>query len=288
MTAASRGLVVGHVVAGEGGTVAADAVFASRDDRVVVEAPLEVQIFDGTRFRSLAVLMRSPDDEDDDDRELVAGFLVTEGIVANVADVDDIRACTVAPSPEAEGNVWQVRLRAGVVVDWARLQRNTYVSSSCGVCGKASIDNAMVTAGVVDSDVVVDAAVVLALPAALRRHQTTFEETGGLHGALLCSKDGGVVVAREDVGRHNAVDKVIGHALLHRRRGDLLFVSGRVSFELVQKAVAARIAVIAGVSAPTSLAVDLGARAGVCVVGFVRGASFNIYSRVDRVIAPVR
>ncbi len=260
------------------------------DDAVAVEAPLEIQVFDGQRFRPLAVVMRSPSstaDGAEDDEDHVVGFLVSEGVVGGVDDIADIDECDVVPDADALGNVWRVRLRAGLAVDWARLQRNTYVSSSCGVCGKASIENACAVAGPLTSNVEVTASSLRALAQALRAQQPTFARTGGLHGALLATSSGEVLAVREDVGRHNAVDKVIGAALRAGRRGDVLLVSGRVSFELVQKALAARIAIVAGVSAPTSLAVDLGAKAGVCVVGFVRGdvdgGGCNVYSHLARV-----
>lgn len=267
-----------------------DARVVVDDDAVADEAPLEIQVFDSARgvYRALAVLMRSPDDEDDDDADLVYGFLLTEGVVVDVDDVVACAACTTAPTPEAEGNVWRVRLRDGVDVDWARLQRNTFASSSCGVCGKASIDAACDVRGVVDSGVVVDAAAIDAVVAALRVAQPTFARTGGVHGAAIADAAGAVVAVAEDVGRHNAVDKVIGRALRRRAPVALLVVSGRVSFEVVQKAVAAGVAVVAGVGAPTALAVDLGARAGVCVVGFLRDGGCNLYSRTDRVRSQAR
>jgi FdhD protein len=257
----------------------------SGDDDVAVEEPVEIQLHDGAGWRSLAVLMRTPDDDDDVDEDLAVGFLCSEGIIAGASAIESVAACTVAPSPQAEGNVLRVKLAAGVVVDWARLVRHTFASSSCGVCGKASIASACAVAKKLESQFVVDVDVVCALVLRLRGLQPAFAKTGGLHGALLATKGGDVVVVREDVGRHNAVDKVIGHML--RRSIDpaelLLVVSGRVGFELVQKALAARIPLIAGVGAPTSLAVELGDTGGVAVVGFVKERSCNLYAHPERV-----
>ena len=254
-----------------------------RDD-VAVEEPLEIQLHDGAGWRSLAVLMRTPDDDDSVDEDLAVGFLCSEGIVSSSASIASVAACTVAPSPQAEGNVLRVKLAAGVVVDWARLVRHTFASSSCGVCGKASIESACAVASPLGSDLVVDVDVVLDLVRRLRDLQPVFQQTGGLHGALLGTKDGAVVVVREDVGRHNAVDKVIGHLL--RAGLDpselVLVVSGRVGFELVQKALAARLPIIAGVGAPTSLAVELGVSGGVTVVGFAKERSCNVYAHAQR------
>lgn len=257
---------------------------------------MEIQLHDGTGWRSLAVVMRTPDDDDCVDEDLALGFLCSEGIISGLAAVESVAACTVAPSAQAEGNVMRVKLAANVVVDWARMVRHTFSSSSCGVCGKASIESACAVAPRLSSDLVVDVdvGVVLGLVGRLRDLQPVFQQTGGLHGAMLATTAGEVVVVREDVGRHNAVDKVIGHLLRHALCPDdlLLVVSGRVGFELVQKALAARIAVIAGVGAPTSLAVALGSSGGVTVVGFVKagspavsGGSCNVYSHAQRLRA---
>ncbi len=255
------------------------------EDDVAVEEPLEIQLHDGSGWRSLAVLMRTPDDDDSVDEELAVGFLCCEGIVSSASSIESIRACTVAPSPQAEGNVLQVKLAAGVVVDWARLVRHTFASSSCGVCGKASIESACARAQPLESTLVVDVDVVLGLVQRLRGLQPVFSRTGGLHGALLGTATGDVLVVREDVGRHNAVDKVIGH-LLRRGldpAGLVLVVSGRVGFELVQKALAARLPLIVGVGAPTSLAVELGREGGVAVAGFAKEHSCNVYAHPKRV-----
>ena len=246
-----------------------------RLDDVAHEEPLELQI-DGTSF---AVVMRTPGH----DEELGTGFLLTEGVIASLADLESLRHCTVVPTPEAEDNVLQVRLRTPI--DLGRFRRNLFASSSCGVCGKATLENALRTSGLLKSTLHLSRAVLARLPAVLRESQPAFNSTGGLHAAALFTADGTAQVVREDVGRHNAVDKVIGFAL----RGGLpleqlvLMVSGRLSFELVQKAVAARVPVLAGISAPTSLAVRMADALGVTLVGFLREGSMNVYSHSTRI-----
>lgn len=250
-------------------------VRAAREDLVAHEEPLEMQL-DGQSF---AVVMRTPGH----DEELGLGFLLTEGVIAQLEDVVSLRHCTVVPTPEAEDNVLQVRLRAPV--DLARFRRNLFASSSCGVCGKATLENALRTAAPLQSTVQLSREVLAAMPERLRASQPTFVATGGLHAAALFDAGGAPLVVREDVGRHNAVDKVIGWALREgRSMADLtLMVSGRLSFELVQKAVAARVPVLAGISAPTSLAVRMAQALGVTLVGFVREGSMNLYAHGERV-----
>ena len=246
-----------------------------RLDDVAHEEPLELQI-DGASF---AVVMRTPGH----DEELGTGFLLTEGVIASLADLESLRHCTVVPTPEAEDNVLQVRLRAPI--DLGRFRRNLFASSSCGVCGKATLENALRTSGPLKSTLRLSRAVLARFPATLRASQPAFSSTGGLHAAALFTAEGTAQVVREDVGRHNAVDKVIGFAL----RGGLpleqsvLMVSGRLSFELVQKAVAARVPVLAGISAPTSLAVRMAEALGVTLVGFLREGSMNVYSHPTRI-----
>ena len=256
-------------VAGAGGV-------PGRDD-VAVEEPLELQV----QGVPIAVVMRTPGHDED----LARGFLVTEGVVARAADVASIRHCTTAPTPAAEDNVVQVRLNDGVAFDAERMRRNTYASSSCGVCGKASIDNVVVRCAPNTSPLVVDAAVLTRLPDALRAAQATFATTGGLHAAGLFDAAGAALVVREDVGRHNAVDKVVGWALAHAvdLERAVLLVSGRVSFEVVQKAAVARVPIVAGISAPTSLAVETAHATGTTLVGFLRGETMNLYAHPARV-----
>jgi FdhD protein len=259
----------------------------SVDDRVALEEPLELRVaeHDGP-WRSVAVVMRTPVD-DASDEELATGFLLTEGVIAAVDDVLHMATCTVAPVIEADGNVLLVRLKQGVALDAARLSRHVFSASSCGVCGKATLEaiTTSLPAGRVTSPVVVDAAVLQRLVIGLRGSQPLFRATGGTHGAALATSAGEVLFAREDVGRHNAVDKVLGAALRARTSLDdaLVLVSGRVAFELVQKCARAGIGVIAGVGAPTSLAVQLGAHVDVAVVGFVGAEGLNVYSAAHRV-----
>ena len=250
---------------------------ATETDEVAHEEPLEVQV----NGASVAVLMRTPGD----DEELVRGFLMTERIVATLAEVDSLHHCTRVPHPEAEDNIMQVRLKRGLVVDLERLRRHCYASSSCGVCGKATIDNALAMAAPLADRAVVDVATLYGLPAKLMASQHGFTRTGGLHAAGLFTIDGTLLALREDVGRHNAVDKAVGWLAAQPISAEetCLMVSGRVSYELVQKAVAARIPLLAGVSAPTSLAVRAAQAHRLTVVGFLRGETMNVYATPERV-----
>lgn len=257
------------------------------DDDVAEEAPLELQLAaNDEAFRPLAVVMRTPDDDDSVDEDLALGFLLSEGLIDGFDDVARVAACTVAPTPEAEGNVIQVRLAPGRVVVWERLTRHTFSSSSCGVCGKATIEAACETRGPLPRRAPpLSLAEAVAMTTILRTHQPLFAATGAVHGAAVVDLQGALCVVREDVGRHNAVDKVVG-ALLRsgavrsdRDRDDLtLVVSGRIAFEIVQKALAARIGRIVGVGAPTSLAVDLALGARLGLYGFVRAGQMNRYA----------
>jgi FdhD protein len=249
-------------------------------DCVAREEPLEIRIGGA----SLAVLMRTPGH----DAELATGFLVTERVVSSPGQIASVRHCSLARDPEAAENVVQVVLADGVPVDLEALRRNLYASSSCGICGKATLENALAAAEPLDDASRFPAAFFPALAAQLSAGQPLFSLTGGLHGAALFAGDGRLLAVREDVGRHNAVDKVVGMALRAGRlplRGHVLMVSGRISFEIVQKALAARIPVVAAVSAPTSLAVELAAAAGLALVAFLRGRSFNVYGARERVLA---
>ena len=255
---------------------------STRPDTVASEEPLEIRL-DGT---PLAVTMRTPGD----DFDLVHGFLVTEGVIRGPADVAALRYCD---SVDAEGrntyNVVDVDLAPGVQAPDTALDRNFYTTSSCGVCGKASIDaiRTKTPFDVAADPVRVALGTLLALPDRLRAAQEVFDRTGGLHAAGLFTADGELVCVREDVGRHNAVDKVVGDALRANRlpsTGHVLMVSGRSSFELTQKAAMAGIPVLAAVSAPSSLAVELAAATGLTLVGFLRGDGCNVYTRTERVV----
>lgn len=248
------------------------------EDAVACEEPLEIRL-GGV---SLAVVMRTPGH----DEELALGFLVTERVVTSIRDVASVRHCSLLPDPEADGNVVRVVLRPGVRVDTDALRRNFYVSSSCGICGKASIESALAVAPPVIDESSFEVDLLFRWIAALEASQHAFSRTGGLHAAGLFSLRGRLVAAREDVGRHNAVDKVIGWALAAGRvplAGHGLLVSGRCSFEIVQKAVAAGIPLIAAVSAPTSLAVRFAEEAGITLVGFLRGRGLNVYCGHHRI-----
>ncbi len=251
-----------------------EPVLCAQPEMLAVEEPLEIRI-DG---RPLAVTMRTPGD----DIDLVAGFLFTEGIVRAPDDIAEIRKC--------HDNVAEVRLGHGVLLAEDQLRRNFLTTSACGLCGKESIDAVRTRArfDVTRDQVRVDPAELARLPDRLRKAQRVFERTGGLHAAAVFSSDGVMLALREDVGRHNAVDKVIGWALREGRlplRSRVLLVSGRASFELAQKALMAGIPVLAAVSAPSSLAVELADEAGLTLVGFLRGRSMNAYTGVRRLYA---
>ena len=245
---------------------------------MAAEEPLEIRV----GGRSLAVTMRTPGN----DYELAAGFLVTEGIVAGGADIAGISYC---PGPDRqEFNVLDVVLAAGVAPPPAAAARPFVTTSSCGLCGKASIDTVRSKSrfDVGEDPLRIPAAVVCGLPGRLRDEQKVFERTGGLHAAGLFDAEGRVVCVREDVGRHNAFDKVVGWAALSGRlplTSHVLLASGRASFELVQKALMAGAPMLAAVSAPSSLAADLADEAGLTLVGFLRGETMNVYARPDRI-----
>ncbi|APC38559.1 formate dehydrogenase accessory sulfurtransferase FdhD [Nocardiopsis dassonvillei] len=259
-----------------------DGSATERVDTLVVEEPLEIRL-DGD---PLSVTMRTPGN----DFDLAAGFLVSEGVVSRGEEVTAIRYCAGATEDGSNTyNVLDVSLAPGVPRPDTSLERNFYTSSSCGLCGKASLD-AVRTQAVwqVDGDGLrVEAETLTSLPDRLREAQRVFERTGALHAAGLFTADGELLALREDVGRHNAVDKLVGWALRSDRlplRETVLMVSGRASFELVQKAWMAGIPMMAAVSAPSSLAVDLAAEAGITLVGFLRGTSMNVYAGRHRIL----
>jgi len=239
------------------------------DDDLVVEEPMEIRL-DGT---SLAVVMRTPGD----DADLALGFALTEGIVTTPDAITDVAFL-------GDGR-WDLTTAEDVTIDPAQFQRNFYSTSSCGVCGKASIDAIRITGARPPEGPRVTSDVVVSLPAKLLEHQAAFHTTGGLHAAAAFEPTGEIVAVREDIGRHNAVDKVVGH--LARERWPLpplgLMVSGRVSFEITQKAAVAGISLICGVSAASSLAVDLAEEFGMTVVGFLRDGGFTVYTGEERI-----
>lgn len=253
---------------------------SARPDTLAVEEPLEVRV----AGHPLSVTMRTPGH----DFDLAAGFLVSEGVIRGSADIQGIRYCAGAVDDGTNTyNVVDVSLSPGVDPPDPSVERNFYTTSSCGVCGKASLDAVRTTAfwSVHDDPVRFDTSVLEQLPDRLRAAQPVFDRTGGLHAAGLFTPEGELLCAREDVGRHNAVDKVLGWAAREDRlplTGTILMVSGRASFELVQKAVMGGIPALAAVSAPSSLAAELATDAGLTLVGFLRGSSMNVYSGADR------
>jgi FdhD protein len=249
-------------------------------DRLAVEEPLELRV----AGRPVGVTMRTPGN----DFELAIGYCISERLVAGQEDVAAVRFC--APEGQAqEFNVLTVDLRPGVPAPDPSLDRLAVTSSSCGVCGKASIEAVAVACPTLAGDgLTVPARVLAAIPGRVREVQRVFEQTGGLHAAAVCDAEGNVRCVREDVGRHNAVDKVIGWAATERRlplAGMILFVSGRSSFEVVQKAAVAGVPLVAAVSAPSSLAVELADQVGMTLVGFLRGRTMNVYAHPHRVMA---
>jgi FdhD protein len=254
-----------------------DGAAAVREDRVTVEEPLEIRVGGQT----LAVTMRTPGH----DFDLAAGWLLAEGIVRRPEEIVRLEHCREVRSPEEEGNVVIVRATAPAGDALDRARRLLLTSSSCGLCGKGSIESIRGKFPPVDSDARISAETLRSLPETLRRSQTAFAETGGLHAAGVFELGGELLASREDIGRHNAVDKVIGHLFREGRvplSRAILLVSGRASFEIVQKAVAAGIPILAAVSAPSSLAIDLARESRVALVGFLRGGGFNLYSAEER------
>ncbi len=248
-----------------------------RQDLLTVEEPLEVRV----RGQAVAVLMRTPCD----DFDLVAGFLHTEGMVQRAQDLGALSYCSSAQPPNLE-NIVEVHLTAGVAFDLEHFRRNLYATSSCGICGKASIEAIRVQAPALGGELRVRREVLFGLDEKLRRAQAVFARTGSLHAAALFDPGGDLLTLREDVGRHNAVDKVVG-AYLRAGSGvpaGLLMVSGRASFEIVQKALMAGIAMVVAVSAPSTLAVELARQSGMTLVGFLRGKVANVYTGAERLV----
>ena len=256
----------------------ADGVRAGeRDDVLAAEEPLEIRV----EGRSIAVVMRTPGH----DRELAAGFLLTEGVIKSAKDFFDIATCV-----EGNGNAVDVALARPGAVDLEKLTRHVFTSSSCGICSQTSIDAVLRVRKPLADRVRISAGTLLALPARLSAQQTAFHTTGGLHACALFDRTGKLLALREDVGRHNALDKLIGWALLEKRtplRRHIALLSGRASFEMMQKSHAAGIAVVAAISAPSSLAVEFARTSGQTLAGFVRGGSMNVYAGAQRIVASV-
>ena len=274
---------MGRVTVGRPVLRVRDGVISRRPDTLAAEEPMEIRV----NGRPLTVTMRTPGG----DFDLAIGFLVSEGVVHSADDVASVRYCAGATADGGNTyNVVDVGLAAHVPPPDASLERSFYTTSSCGLCGKASLEAVRTSSAwsVAEDTLRVTPELLTTLPERLREAQRVFDSTGGLHAAGLFDADGNLLCVREDVGRHNAVDKVIGHALregLVPLRNSMLMVSGRASFELVQKAVMAGIPLLAAVSAPSSLAVDLADDNGLTLVGFLRGSSMNIYAGTDRIEA---
>ena len=247
-------------------------------DALAREEPLEIRV----RGRSVAVTMRTPGN----DRELAAGFLLSEGLIRKRADILEIAPCRESSVPE---NTLNIFLAPAVEVDFDQLTRHVFASSSCGLCGKASIEAVHQHFPPIESNLTVSTQTLSALPKRMRAAQQTFAATGGLHAAAIFDARGRLLALHEDVGRHNAVDKILGHGLLEGALpfgSHVLLVSGRASFEILQKALAARIPIVAAVSAPSSLAVEFARESGQTLVGFLRGRTMNVYSCPGRIKPP--
>ena len=250
----------------------------ARTESIAIEEPLEIRL-GGRRF---TLTMRTPGHDD----ELAAGFLLAEGFIEDRDELGEVRRLRDS-SGRPQPNALDVVLNVSAEANRRRLRRNFAISSSCGVCGKSSIEALHRRLRAVDSLLTVQASTILSLPGAMRSAQEVFASTGGLHAAALFDSAGTLKIIREDVGRHNAVDKVVGHSLLRASlplSNSMLLVSGRVSFEIVQKAAAAGIPILTAISAPSSLAIELAASLGVTVIGFLRESSMNIYSYHRRVL----
>jgi FdhD protein len=252
-----------------------------RADVVAVEEPLEIRV----AGEALATTMRTPGH----DHELALGFLCAEGLIDGRRDVGSVAHCG-RPGDEAWGNVIEITPAPGAAIDLERsasARRGTLVTAACGVCGRRTIDDLVARVAPLDDGVSVRRDVVCEIVERLRSEQVNFQKSGGLHAAGLATADGRLLLVREDVGRHNAVDKLIGRLLLDDAlpaRGRILVVSGRSSFEIVQKALVARIPIVLGVSAPSSLAVAVAERARMTLVGFAREGAFNVYAGSERVL----
>ena len=248
------------------------------EDWVAREEPLEIRI----KGESIVVTMRTPGH----DKELAIGFLLAEGVITNSSDVLEIAYCQQGEA-SLHKNILNVFLSPEVEINLDRLKRNVYASSSCGLCGKASIEslqNIFEPLNKIETVISVDK--ILTLAQKLRAKQSTFDKTGGLHAAGIFDRNGELLVLREDIGRHNAVDKILGHLFLKNRmplEDCVLMVSGRASFEIIQKSLAGRVGIICAVSAPSSLAVDMAKESGQTLIGFLRERKFNVYSHKERI-----
>jgi FdhD protein len=247
---------------------------------VVVEEPLRVNVEQGSNRFVLGSTMRTPGH----DLELAAGLAVGEGIVLRPDQLVSVRPCRDGNGP-VQGEV-TVTVSADAVIDESHLGRVATPSSACGICGRDQIDEIVALAPRIDREVQIDLEVLAGLPEQMRSRQNVFDRTGGLHAAAIAAADGQIIAVREDVGRHNSVDKVIGYAVMTGIRPDVLIVSGRAGFEIVQKAAMAGIPVVASVSAATSLSVDVALACNLTLAGFVRDGKMTVYSAAERIVAP--
>lgn len=250
-------------------------------DEVVGEEPLEIRLETPEGTESLVITMRTPGS----DFDLVAGWLLAEGVVNSPRDIDTLRFCTDLKLTEEERfNVVLVRLRRSGV-DLSALKRSSFATSACGVCGKTALDQVAVNASVIMDQVQISPSMVVDLPRRMREHQKLFTKTGGIHAAALFDGAGELLGVGEDVGRHNAVDKVVGSAFLRDdlSRAKILLASGRAGYEIVQKCAVAQIPILASVSAPSSLAVQVAKEQGITLIGFLRGDGFNLYTHEERI-----
>jgi len=272
-------------------TKVTDGEANNQPDALAIEEPLEIRLEFGPagerRTQNVSVTMRTPGN----DAELAAGFLFTEGIVKKAEDIANIEHCFIACAENKE-NVIQVILKEDVVPNLQNTERNFYTTSSCGVCGKGSINaiRTVSTFTVQNNYLVIDSGLLFQLPTILRRHQAVFADTGGLHASALFDIKGELLLLREDVGRHNALDKLIGATLNNNwlpLAQSILLLSGRASFELIQKATMGGIQIIAAIGAPSSLAIELAEEFNITLVGFLRGNRFNIYTSPHRILLPI-
>ena len=265
-----------------------DGIQKRKPDNIVIEEPLEIRVVtgppDNRKGKGLSITMRTPGN----DFELAPGFLFSEGIIHKKSDIESMEFCGPIDEDSQRQNTLRIHLSSELVFDPSQLQRHFYTTSSCGVCGKASLDALRNSnLNVVESEVQLSSQLICELPDRLLESQRVFSETGALHAVGLFSSDSELISVREDVGRHNAMDKVLGHQFLQDKtdlRENIVVVSGRASFELLQKSTSAQIPIFVAVGAPSSLAVDLANQFGVTLIGFASNGRFNIYSHAQRVV----
>lgn len=255
-------------------------------DQIATEEPLEIQLRAGHEQRTVAITMRTPGN----DYELAAGFLYNEGVIGDKADITHMIYCVDGQQALQEYNLLRVNLATATLPDLHQLERHFFTNSACGVCGKTMLDDLHKrTLPPLATDLQVTAPILATLPATLRQAQKLFDSTGGLHAAALFSTTGELIAVREDVGRHNALDKLVGWGVLNKAlpfSDKLIMVSGRASYELLQKCRVTGAAIFCAVSAPSSLAVELAEGFGITLVGFLRGPRFNIYTGFERIAIP--